>query len=506
MQSSVTVHKLLATMWQQGYHNRLQSLTIAPADNLAGRFQAELYRRDLTARFNAEIVERYRQASPDPPKPASEHKAGWKTVGGGASVFINEEGILTAGCPGLKGEDVDDIENESDDSRDEREQRQKVAESKGIEGHEVSPQQAKQLDEQKPALFDERRIRAELATHEASSYDGRKAKIVQHPEGLGYAVEIERDGEKRILAGKYPQVSWQDAQGFAISALRGDETPTSAQPVNQTAQNRPEGAIHGQLSKQDKPSAPAQSHFQRAVADAATDYGLDPRDLADAAKAVYEEKARQLADREAAKEGVRKLTGLNQRDIGRMENAGFDLASAPGDVPGIIKDKTKTSGKMSVGGRTGQKLRQFDVWAIEAARQYPDLELGDPDDPGSDLAANLWDILREGKQAIPPIWHPDIINDAANMATMAKSDVDAGQFAEAFSRRGRVKRVERYAKMFRQELETRRVMARYQRTATSGIYLPPPSLLQYARIKPASGNQGTFDPENSDIRYQAGAV
>lgn len=67
----------------------------------------------------------------------------WQKVGG-SSVYV-DDGRITKGCPGLKGERVEDLIDESDDSREEREARQQHAEAKGIKGHQVTATDAKKL-------------------------------------------------------------------------------------------------------------------------------------------------------------------------------------------------------------------------------------------------------------------------------------------------------------------------------------------------------------------------
>ncbi len=70
--------------------------------------------------------EDYRAAAPD-------HQPGWRTVGGGAHVYIGKDGRIEAGCPGLKTEDVGEIgEEESPQNRQQREHRMDVAEHHGL--------------------------------------------------------------------------------------------------------------------------------------------------------------------------------------------------------------------------------------------------------------------------------------------------------------------------------------------------------------------------------------
>ena len=86
--------------------------------------------------------------SHQPPRESSnegKHAAGWKKVGG-SSVHVNSNGTIDAGCPGLKGEEVEDLIDEPDESRERREHRQAQAESRGIKGHEITAKQARALE------------------------------------------------------------------------------------------------------------------------------------------------------------------------------------------------------------------------------------------------------------------------------------------------------------------------------------------------------------------------
>lgn len=83
--------------------------------------------------------QRYRAAGPD--KYAAN---GWQKVGG-SSVYV-EDGKITKGCPGLKGEAVADLIDEPDESRARREHRQTVAESKGLKGHHLTISETKKLE------------------------------------------------------------------------------------------------------------------------------------------------------------------------------------------------------------------------------------------------------------------------------------------------------------------------------------------------------------------------
>lgn len=137
--------------------------------------------------------------------------------------------------------------------------------------------------------------------------------------------------------------------------------------------------------------------YRRAVNKAHTEHGFSKSDIADAIEFVHGERKRLHDEREAAKEQARKLTGLTAGDISRLANAGRDYASGA-----------------KAGGVTGEKLRHFDQFAQEAAREHPELGLGDPDS-GDNFASRLWDVLGEGKQEAPAKHHEDTVNEAIQL-------------------------------------------------------------------------------------------
>jgi hypothetical protein len=119
----------------------------------------------------------------------------------------------------------------------------------------------------------------------------------------------------------------------------------------------------------------------------AEEYGISPDDLSEMAKEVLRDRKEYAQEREAAKSYARKSTGLTLNDVKRMENAGIDYSTV------------KTRGIA------------FDAAARVVAREYPHI-LGNPDG-NEDLAAGLWDLLREGVQPLPSIYDPEILAEAA---------------------------------------------------------------------------------------------
>jgi len=412
------IQAVLTHLWRHGHQQRTASPT------LAEQFDLEFSRHGWP--------ERYRQARD---RPVAKESPGWKTLGGGAAVEIGEDGQIIKGCPGLKGEDVDDLEDESDESRDEREQRQDVAESHGLEGHEVAAEQAQDLDEQPegqaPTPESPQTVTIQGQEHQVSQQHG--LWFFRRP----------------------PETAWTMASSGLRELIEQGLQTGQPQRVNPPA-----------VPSKQTPARRAQTRLQTAVSQTAQDYSVEPRDLHAAAQEVHRAKRRQLSEREAAKGEARRMTGLTQRDIGRMENAGHDYTSK------------------QIGGATGQKLRQLDVWATELARQYPELELGNPDDPQADLAGPLWDLLGEGQQAVPPVHHPEILQEAAELVLRSRVEPQAAD-PVPFRRQGMV---QRYRRLLAREYEARRVIARYQRSVVSGITGTP--VHRYAH-KPSAG-QASF--------------
>jgi hypothetical protein len=171
-----------------------------------------------------------------------------------------------------------------------------------------------------------------------------------------------------------------------------------------------------------KTSINPKTRFGRAVLDAAREHEVAPDDLADAAKFIHEEMASHLREREAAKASARQLTGLTQRDLDRLANAGHDYAST------------------RVEGATGAKLRKFDVWAAEIARQHPELGWGDPERGDVDFSRLLWDLIAEGKQDVPPIYDSSVLTEAAELVRNTRQYADQPAEMIPFAHRGQVLR------------------------------------------------------------------
>lgn len=148
-------------------------------------------------------------------------------------------------------------------------------------------------------------------------------------------------------------------------------------------------------SKADVRQAAKEDRGQR-LRDVAADYGVDEAELFDAAKELLVDKRKVFEDREAAKAGARASTGLTLNDVKRWENSGHDYSTV------------KTRGGLP-----------FDAAARQVARSYPGV-IGDPDNPQTDLAAGLWDLLREGAQPPPSLYDPEVLREAADFLHKAK--------------------------------------------------------------------------------------
>ncbi len=419
------IKKVATHLWRARYAKRLATPRATLAERLqqtldrsrlGERLRVEHYRQSLGHRLRLIARERYRQAAGSLGDKSS-HEPGWKHVGG-ANVFIGQSGTILAGCPGLKGEGLDEITDESDASRDEREQRQEVAQSHGIQGEEISADAAQSLHTKE---------KGNLPT------ESQPATI----EVRGRSIEVHKDGDLwfwRAVGGPERMAASSELAAVIEQALGVDATSAPANP-QQIATKAPP-----------KPRARQRPSLSVAVAKAAGDWGLDPAHLRDAVEMVHEEKSKALRARELAKQQARKLTGLTAGDLARVENMGHDVAS-------------------QLGGALGSKVGHFDEFAQEIAREYPELELGDPDDRGADLAGNLWDVLREGAQSVPPPYHPDIIGEAQELVYREQASGERsgtrGEEVVPFAREGSK---EHYRKVYRQgQAELRRVVEVYRK-------------------------------------------
>lgn len=210
----------------------------------------------------------------------------------------------------------------------------------------------------------------------------------------------------RVLIGKdgYIYAGPSSMQGQKVQDLATNKQTRrkmADRKANQTKDRRSENksAREGQLTE--------------AIETAAADYGLDPDHLAESVDWIHSEALKRAEERETAKAQIRATTGLSQREINNLQNSHYDHASAH-----------------KVGGITGGKFKDFDQYAQQAARNYPELGLGDPDDPGADFSQALWDLLAEGKQDLPNKWDPEIIDEAVSLMRNAYPVDESDEFLE----------------------------------------------------------------------------
>lgn len=130
---------------------------------------------------------------------------GWQRVGG-APVFVDGNGKITKGCPGLKGEHVSDLIDESDESRKRREVRNDHALAMGKDGKDFTPSQLKKLETGR-----------NRERHEAAEKAAKKAGVPTH-KVLSQMPEIEKTA--RSMGVKRTDAA--DALGDALRAI-GDQ-------------------------------------------------------------------------------------------------------------------------------------------------------------------------------------------------------------------------------------------------------------------------------------------
>lgn len=108
-------------------------------------------------------------------------------------------------------------------------------------------------------------------------------------------------------------------------------------------------------------------------------WGMKPSDYSDFADQVWNERQAGAREREDAKGYARKRLKLNSADVARLENAGFDHGSKH------------------------EKIKGLDTLGRELAAMYPALGWGEGygDDSDRDLAGEVWDLIREGKNDEP---------------------------------------------------------------------------------------------------------
>lgn len=351
----------------------------------------EVLAREFYARGFTRL--RYRQAHPEP-------KGGWVTLGG-ARAHVDADGVIDRGCAGLKGEHVEHLgQGESHEHRELRQHRQDVAEHHGLEGHQLTRAQVRQLETmphpetgevpRKPSPKAESRPTGEQPSPVRVSLGGRDYDAKQQ-HGFWFTQPT-----------GHPEAGWTMAGKGTI-----EEIQRQSQAASASQQSEVEKAVAKGRRKTAGQEARKASRTQRMqdVVRTAEDHGLAPDELLAALEWVKQDAQEKWTLREPARQHARQLTGLTQRDTARLANQGFDYTSAK-----------------RVKGATGERLAHWDEFAQEVAREHPELGWGDPDNPRVDLGAALWDLIDEGAQKAPTAQTPEMLRDAANLALAARND------------------------------------------------------------------------------------
>ncbi len=355
------------------------------------------YSREVAqfARHYAEVCEKYRQA------PESQ-EGGWKNVGG-ANMFIGEDGIIKAGCPGVKGEDVEDL----DESRDEREQRQDVAESHGLTGEEVTAEQAKDLDEQPEGNV------PHPGDHQTIQIQGKPLEVMQQGNmwhfrqpgtqawvaasaALGGVIDSQIASGGREAPVRPPKPKAADIRGFRRQ-LRGTPTDRLESALTNASDPVKKRAIEQELDfrtareQAEGSSINPRTQFGQAILATAWDYSIPPDALADAFSEIHKEATNQVLAHEEGTKAAREATGLNALRIRQWEDSGRDSSTWPG----------------------------LDATAREMAGSYPGLGIGtgyrEHEQDDTNYAAALWEVLRGGSQRLPSRTDPELLKQAAEM-------------------------------------------------------------------------------------------
>lgn len=242
----------------------------------------------------------------------------------------------------------------------------------------------------------------------------------QGSKGKGHWITIgggEEGGGVHVFIGKNGKIAAgpKELLGKDVGNLRHHVSGEGQGKLPLKGTNKPPKPTKPKAEKADKPqhvTLNPKTRVGKAILSTAADYGVEPEHLAEAVQFIHKEKADQARERELAKAHARQLTGLTAGDLARVENGGGDWTSR-------------------IGGKTGGKMRFFDEYAQEIAREHPGL-IGDADDPNADHGANLWSLLREGKQDIPALDDPDILREAASMVShYQRQEKEAGELVGA---------------------------------------------------------------------------
>lgn len=240
------------------------------------------------------------------------------------------------------------------------------------------------------------------------------------------------------VARDYPHLKGQGMRAKGRGSAGKPAAPPSAGPGPSPLGprpliDRPEG--EGQWGPGEQPAARTRDWRPQStrtipehVHAAAKEHDVDPQDLHELSEDLWQSQRLAMREREAALKSIRNGAFGRNVDAGRLakwENAGRDHSTYPG----------------------------WDEFASEMVNAHPELGLSNSGDP----SAELWDLIRRGRQEEPGRDDPDILRAAAEMLAHHKRHAPSREELEAvpFARTGKR---ERYAKLFRAE-RIRRMVA-----------------------------------------------
>lgn len=222
--------------------------------------------------------------------------------------------------------------------------------------------------------------------------------------------DIPRRGVGALDEHPHPETG-KNARGEQVAPAKVD--PQGRLPLKDQPEPKPKKKPKAEPTREpgkDEETEPERKAILNPRSRTAADWGLSPDDLADAVEFIAER--RQEAgghDRNRALQAARKLTGMFPSDVKKLKNAGMDFTSFK-----------RLKGKMAA------RLQHWDTFAQELARQYPELELGDPDDRQADFGQALWNVLDEDKAAAVRLDDPEILREAA-MLVQVNAGGDMGE-------------------------------------------------------------------------------
>jgi len=333
--------------------------------------------------------------------PTDNGERGWTKVGG-SSVHVNEDDEIDKGCPGLLGEKVDDLIDESDESRERREARQHHAYVAGIRGHQMTPEQAKSLGSDEHVAAYRRDLAAAKAHPSPSVSAADVARGFDDDTGLpvdgGNGHEIEQDRQRRAA---YAQQANRPDMQFEAEPAKQSKYDSSQQLdpklrphhfwQNANLSDHFDGGIPPRPDwlQRRTPEHTEWSDEHEVARHAAAKYGTSIADVLAAVPQAHVHMLEQSIEGEKAKARARQLSGLDAGKIQRIENAYRDHST----------------------------VKNFDTAADSFALEYPDFG-------GADASSKMWDLVREGKQALPSINSPEVMDFAASMVAGGRRRYD----------------------------------------------------------------------------------